>query len=143
MCIVSSDNKIDRVRFWSLGSGHTVIPSSYGVLGDEARAAKVGTVGTTTELYRLDVDDRPIGMCGMIWKKPRPRLKNAFITPAYRGRGYYARMLDFRLELARRRGYIEVEATCTRRSLPEMMRRGAVYVRHYKTLDVTAIRLYI
>jgi GNAT superfamily N-acetyltransferase len=140
---VSSDNKIDCVRFWSFGSGHTAIPESYGVLGDEARAAKVGTVGTTTELYRLDVADRAIGICGMMWKKPRPRLKNAYITPAYRGRGYYARMLDFRLELARRRGCLEVEATCTRRSLPEMMRRGAVYVRHYKGLDVTSIRLFI
>jgi len=80
-----------------------------------------------TYLYRIAVDGETVGMAG--WKlkgSRRIELRNSYILPEYRGRGYYHEALDLRLEMARERGHWQVEANCTPASLPTFLKRGFV-----------------
>ena len=127
----------------SLGKGHTSLPDSLGAFRDEVIAGGSGTVGKTTELYVLMDGDIPAGLCGVIWHSKTCKFKNAYVSASYRGCGYYKDMLEFRLDLAKKRGMKQVDAICTYMSIKEFQKRGAYLVRYHKGWNLTHVRILL
>ncbi len=95
----------------------------------------------STELYGLWLDTKLIGMAGLVRYATHWKLKNGFILPTFRRHGYYSRLLDYHLKMARNHGIPYVEATCTAMSLPQWLRRGALIIHRFKA--VTKVRLML
>lgn len=95
----------------------------------------------STELYLADVGGEVVGMCGVVWYHTHCKFKNDYIKHEHRCRGYYRQMFDQRLAMARAKGCKHIDATCTDKSLPEWLRRGAVVVRKYRKYTQVRITL--
>lgn len=96
----------------------------------EARRAGL-VFSPSTELYAALENGELIGMCGVVWYQRHCKLKNDYVIPSQRRKGYLDEMLDFRFNLARQRGLGYAEGTCTPLALGTWLKRGAVIVKRY------------
>lgn len=92
-----------------------------------------------TSYFKLMVDNQVIGFTGFIVYKNKLVFKNSFIHPDHRRKGYFAQIQDFRIDKARKVGVKFIEATCTKMSLPDYIKRGASVLKEYKLY--TKVRL--
>ena len=122
--------------------GHTVLPDCLGGFRDEMQGAGFGkSITKTTELFLLSDGNIPVGLCGIMWHRTTCRFKNDYVAREYRSCGYYKSMMDFRMDLARKRGMKKIDAICTPMSINEYVKRGAVYVRYYAGWNLTHVKI--
>jgi len=86
----------------------------------------------STNLYGLFVEGELVSFSGIIIMPKKAIFKNQFVPKKYRGRGYFKRMLDFRLQLCKKLQINIIEATCTPMSIKEYLKRGFKVVKQYK-----------
>lgn len=84
----------------------------------------------STKMYGIFIDNELAGYAGLILKKDKAVLKNAFIFNQFRGKGLYKKLIDFRIQVTKDKKVIE--ATCTKMSINEYLKRGFKIVQEYK-----------
>lgn len=84
----------------------------------------------STKIYGIFIDNELAGYAGLILKKDKAIFKNAFIFKGFRGSGLFKKLIDFRIEATKDKKIIE--ATCTKMSLNEYLKRGFKIVQEYK-----------
>lgn len=82
--------------------------------------------------YGAYVNDVLVGFTSIQYFANKVKFNNHYIFNEYRGRGYFRQMLNFSINTARSKGYNLVEAACTKMSINEYIKRGAVIIREYK-----------
>ena len=87
------------------------------------------------------VNDTLIGFTSIQYYNNKAKFNNHYIFKDYRGNGYFKKLLDFSILEAKSKGCNEVIAACTKMSLPEYLKRGAVIEKEYKIC--TNIKLHI
>lgn len=82
-----------------------------------------------------------VGFTSILWFSHKAKFNNHYIFPEYRCKGYFKEALDFSIERVRISGRDVIEATCTKMSLREYMKRGARIVKSYKKYTAVKIDL--
>ena len=100
------------------------------------------TFAKSTELYAVYLGNKMIGMCGLILHGKSCVFKNAYLSPEYRGKGYYKYMLEERVKLARSKGITTITANCTPDSIRSFMNRGFQATKIYKNGVIKAVKKY-
>lgn len=77
-------------------------------------------------------EEKLIGITGIVFLKDKAKLKNHYILPEYRGRGYFKKALDWSIEMVKTKGIHIIEANCTDMSINEYLKRGAKIIKEYK-----------
>lgn len=97
----------------------------------------------STRLYAAYATDTGhlIGFCGMAVYGRKVKMKNDYVLPEHRRKGYGRGMLKARLLMARNRGIGVAEATCTRMSRDLYLSEGATVVREYEAGGFTMVRM--
>jgi GNAT superfamily N-acetyltransferase len=87
-----------------------------------------------TALWGMWDGDTLIAMAGLYPLGPRTvELKSAYVQPDYRGQGLHGALIDYRLDVARERGFSYAISRCNAGSLPGLLHRGFTVKRAYKT----------
>lgn len=94
-----------------------------------------------TEFYLASEDNHLIGMCGVVWHKGHCRFKGDYVRPEFRHRGYWQRMMNLRIQMARDRQCETVTAVCTPVALPLWLDRGAIVVKRFKRFTRVSLEL--
>lgn len=105
----------------------------------EAKRANL-TFAQDTQYYGYYIGDLLAGFTGVRWLSDKAIFKNAYVSPAYRRKGIYKTMFDYRAQLAKYKGLKIIEASCTPMSLPLYLAAGATVIKQYKN-GVTKVRL--
>jgi GNAT superfamily N-acetyltransferase len=95
----------------------------------------------STQYYGWFENGELVGFTGIVPYRDYIKAKNHYVLPEYRRRGLFKQMLDWTIREAQKLGCRYIEATCTEKSLPEYLKRGAGIIQHYKTC--TKVRLPI
>lgn len=77
-------------------------------------------------------DNAGLGFCGYQAKGCIYIMKNDYIIPKYRNKGYGQAMLERRINMARIMGFMKARATCTNMSLGYYIKKGFMIVKTYK-----------
>lgn len=93
------------------------------------------------EYYGGFVDNKLIGFTSIQLYGKKAKFNNSYVFKEYRGNGYYKKLLDYRIELVKQMGCNEIVASCTKMSLPEFLKRGAVIEKEFKICTNVKIKL--
>ena len=78
-----------------------------------------------TEYIALYIEDNPVGVVGWQYMgKNHYRLKTDYVTPAFRGKGYYSELWKTRISLIFTNKVETLSAFCTEMSLPTYIKNG-------------------
>jgi predicted acetyltransferase len=94
-----------------------------------------------TDYYLLLKDNVEVGFTGFQYYKDKVVFKNHYIYNEYRGKGYFKEMLDISIDMIKKNGYKKIEATCTKMSINEYIKRRAVIIKEYKLFTKVIINL--
>lgn len=114
-------------------SNHT---EYYGIYDDEC----LGCLQCMPNCNR--VEQKLIGITGIVFSKNKAKFKNHYILPEYRGKGYFKKALDWSIELVRNKGIHIVEANCTDMSINEYLKRGAKIVKEYNVCKQVILEIW-
>lgn len=78
------------------------------------------------------VDNQLVGFTSIQYYNKKAKFNNHYIFHLYRGNGYFKQLLEFSISQAKEKGCTEIVAACTKMSLNEYLKRGAVIEREYK-----------
>lgn len=84
----------------------------------------------STKMYGIFIDNELAGYAGFILKKEKAVLKSVFVLNQFRGQGLFKKLVDFQIEQTKHKKVIE--ATCTKMSIKEYLKRGFKIVQEYK-----------
>ncbi len=100
---------------------------------DKKAGEKAGLIFCKSTIYfGIFDDDCMVGYAGVILYKNKIIDKNIYIYPQYRGRGYFKYFLDWRKNFAKEKNIKKIEATCTKMSINEYLKRGFETKEKYK-----------
>lgn len=85
-----------------------------------------------TIMYGIYNNDVMVGFCGMLLNKKKATFKNIFVLQEFRGNGYFKNLLTYMIVLCQQMGIKVIEATCTKMSFNEFIKRGFVPIKKYK-----------
>lgn len=85
-----------------------------------------------TILYGLFIEDEIVGFTGIIFYKNKAIFKNHYVTIINRGKGYFVTLLDYSMKLCFQMGIKNIEATCTKMSLSQYIKKGFTIIKQYK-----------
>jgi len=83
-------------------------------------------------LYGLFVDDQLSAFSGLIIYKNKAVFKNSFVPVAFRGKGYFKSLYNYRISLVKLLGIKKVEATCTEMSIKHYLKNNFKVVKEFK-----------
>lgn len=92
---------------------------SYGLLFSE-----------NTKLYALFIENKIVAFTGILFYKNKAIFKNHYVPKEHRGSGYFKVLLDFSIK--KTKSLKTIEATCTRMSINEYLKRGFKIVQTYR-----------
>jgi len=82
--------------------------------------------------YGAFLDDILVGFSSIQFYSDKAKFNNSYIFKEYRGMGYYKKLLDFRFNEARMNGCKSIVASCTKMSIREFIKRGAIIEKEFK-----------
>lgn len=85
-----------------------------------------------TILYGLYIEDEIVAFTGIIFYKNKAIFKNHYVPIINRGKGYFKILLDYSYKLCIQMGIKTIEATCTKMSLNQYIKKGFVIIKQYK-----------
>jgi hypothetical protein len=99
-----------------------------------AQTKQEGMAGysSNAEYYGGFIDNKLIGFTSIQYYGKKAKFNNHYIFKEYRGNGYFKEFLDFSIWKAKVNGCTEVIAACTKMSIKEYLKRGAIIEREYK-----------
>jgi len=85
-----------------------------------------------TTLYGLYIHDEIVAFTGIIFYKNKAIFKNHYVPIKNRGNGYFKTLLDYSIKLCFQMGIKNIEATCTKMSLSQYIKKGFTIIKQYK-----------
>lgn len=85
-----------------------------------------------TILYGLYIDNEIVAFTGIIFYKNKAIFKNHYVLMENRGRGYFKTLLEYSINLCLQLEIKIIEATCTKMSINEYLKRGFQITKQYK-----------
>jgi hypothetical protein len=85
-----------------------------------------------TILYGLYIHDEIVAFTGIIFYKNKAIFKNSYVPIQNRGNEYYKTLIEFRIILCKNLGIKVIEATCTKMSINEYLKRDFKIIKQYK-----------
>ena len=101
---------------------------------DQTKIAKEGA-----NYYFYVADGEVVGFHGVIIYTNKVISQMNYVLSGHRGKGYFKQMLDKHMKLAVNK--LSIEATCTKMSIREYLKRGFKPVKQYK--EYTKVRLVL
>lgn len=85
-----------------------------------------------TTYFVGSIDNKIVGFVGIMWRKNKAILKNAYVLPEYRRQGIFKRLDKYTKNNIGQKGIHLIEANCTDIILPFHIKMGARIVKKYK-----------
>jgi N-acetylglutamate synthase-like GNAT family acetyltransferase len=85
-----------------------------------------------TTLYGLYVNNEIVAFTGIIFYKNKAIFKNHYVPIKNRGNGYFKTLLEYSINLCSEMKINVIEATCTKMSIKEYLKRGFQITKQYK-----------
>lgn len=85
-----------------------------------------------TIIYGLFFEDKIVGFTGIIFYKNKAIFKNHYVLMENRRNGYFKTLLEYSINLSLQMGIKIIEATCTKMSINEYLKRGFKITKQYK-----------
>lgn len=93
------------------------------------------------EYYGITVGDRIVAITSIQYFAHHAKFNNHYVVPEHRRQGLLKLMMNFSIAEVLKRGISIVTATCTEKSLPEYLKRGAVVTKRYKYFTAVQLKL--
>ena len=77
----------------------------------------------STQYFGIFDNSEMVGFMGIILYKNKIVHKNIYIFPMFRGKGYFKFCLDWCIQYAEKLNIFVIEATCTKMSIKEYLKR--------------------
>lgn len=99
-----------------------------------AQTKKEGMAGYSNKAnyYGCYIDNQLVGFASIQFYNKKAKFNNTYVFKEFRRKGYFKELLDFRIKEAKSNGCTHIVAACTKMSLPEYIKRGAIIERQYK-----------
>lgn len=99
-----------------------------------AQTKREGMAGYSSkaEYYGAFVENKLVGFTSIQYYGKKAKFNNHYIFKEHRGNGYFKELLEFSIWKAQLNGCTEVIAACTKMSIREYLKWGAVIEREYK-----------
>ena len=100
-------------------------------------------INNSTDHYVIRKEGKIIALTGIMWKHKKAIFKNHFVYPEHRRNGYYKRLLDYSIELCKKKNIGIIEANCTPMSVNRYLQLGAKIIKKFKMSGVVKVRLEV
>ena len=88
---------------------------------------------SSTTYFGLYLNEVLVGVTGIVFMKSKVIFKNHYIPAELRGRGYFKTLLSWSMNYVLvAQDYKVIEATCTKMSIREYLKKGFTPIKHYK-----------
>ena len=112
-----------------------IIPISLNIIESYiSETKKEGMAGYSNKAnyFGCYIDNQLVGFASIQYYNKKAKFNNTYVFKEFRRNGYFRELLDFRIKEAKSNGCTHIVAACTKMSLPEYIKRGAIIEREYK-----------